>query len=106
MVELLTFHTSSAFETEHLAEKLSLWIRPGDLITLSGELGSGKSTFARAMVRALAGGDQTLDVPSPTFTLVQMYELPRFDVAHFDLYRLTSPDELLELGSLATVFAA
>src|SRR3569832_2404358 len=70
---------------------------PGDLITLSGDLGAGKSTFARAFVRH-AAGDETIEVPSPTFTLMQAYDLPRFRLLHADLYRITNADELAELG--------
>jgi tRNA threonylcarbamoyl adenosine modification protein YjeE len=72
-------------------------IEPGDMITLSGDLGAGKTTFARALVRHLSG-DPTIEVPSPTFTLTQAYELPRFTLVHADLYRLSSPAELAELG--------
>jgi tRNA threonylcarbamoyl adenosine modification protein YjeE len=71
-------------------------LQPGDVVALHGDLGAGKTTLARAIIRALAG-DRNLEVPSPTFTLVQPYEA-RFPVAHFDLYRLASPDELDELG--------
>lgn len=70
---------------------------PGDVIALSGDLGAGKTTLARAIIRHLAG-DPTLDVPSPTFTLLQTYELPRFVLAHADFYRLTGPEELAEIG--------
>jgi tRNA threonylcarbamoyl adenosine modification protein YjeE len=72
-------------------------LEPGDMLTLSGDLGAGKTTFARAMIRYLAG-DETIEVPSPTFTLMQTYDLPRFSVVHADLYRISSPAELIELG--------
>ena len=66
------------------------------MLALSGDLGAGKTTLARALIRAMAG-DPALEVPSPTFTLVQSYE-GRVPIHHFDLYRLTSPEELDELG--------
>ncbi len=72
-------------------------IEPGDLITLSGDLGAGKTMFARALIRHLAG-DDTIEVPSPSFTLMQSYDLPRFTIAHADLYRLSGASELAELG--------
>ncbi len=80
-----------------LAEDAAFAVRRGDLITLSGDLGAGKTTFARAFIRALANGARE-EVPSPTFTLVQTYATARMPVAHFDLYRLTMPSELDELG--------
>jgi len=83
--------------TEHLAMDLAASIGPGDLVTFSGDLGAGKTTLARAMLRYLAGNAQ-LEVPSPTFTMLQVYELPRFPVVHADLYRVTTVAELSELG--------
>ena len=79
-----------------LGEDLAAVLRPGDVLALQGDLGMGKTTLARAVIRALHG-DSDLEVPSPTFTLVQAYQA-RFPIQHFDLYRLASPDELEELG--------
>jgi tRNA threonylcarbamoyladenosine biosynthesis protein TsaE len=82
--------------TQALGRTIARHLQPGDAICLSGPLGAGKSTLARALVRALTTPEE--DVPSPTFTLVQFYEGPRLKVAHFDLYRLSSPDEAYEIG--------
>jgi len=82
--------------TARLGEDLAMALRPGDVLALSGDLGAGKSTLARALIRALAD-DPGLDVPSPTFTLVQSYD-GRLPVHHFDLYRLADASELDELG--------
>ncbi|MGH6806438.1 MAG: tRNA (adenosine(37)-N6)-threonylcarbamoyltransferase complex ATPase subunit type 1 TsaE [Ensifer adhaerens] len=82
--------------TIQLGEDLALALRVGDCLALSGDLGAGKSTLARAFLRAVAD-DDGLEVPSPTFTLVQSYDL-RIPVAHFDLYRLADASELDELG--------
>ena len=86
--------------TEALAAEIAPLLSPGDVIALSGDLGAGKTVFARALIRALAAaaGREIVDVPSPTFTLVQLYELPAFTVYHFDLYRLAAPDEAWEIG--------
>ena len=78
-----------------LAARISALAAPGDIIALKGDLGAGKTSFARGFIRA-RGGEE--DVPSPTFTLVQIYELGDVAVWHFDLYRLKSPDEAWELG--------
>lgn len=83
--------------TRRLARDLAFSIGPGDLVALSGELGSGKSALARAIIRTLAQ-DENLEVPSPTFTLIQLYELPRFPVVHADLFRVNTLAELSELG--------
>ena len=84
-------------ETRDLARDLSFAIIPGDVIAIGGELGSGKTALARAIIRALAS-DENLEVPSPTFTLMQVYELPRFPIVHADLYRVNTLAELSELG--------
>ena len=74
--------------------------RPGDVIGLAGVLGAGKTTFARAFVnaRAASGGAGPVEVPSPTFTLVQPYDIGATTVYHFDLYRVDVPEDALELG--------
>ena len=82
--------------TADLARRLALLAQAGDVIALEGDLGAGKTSFARAFIRALTDPDE--DVPSPTFTLVQTYDCDLGVVWHFDLYRLGKPDDALELG--------
>jgi tRNA threonylcarbamoyladenosine biosynthesis protein TsaE len=83
--------------TARLGAALAARLRVGDVLALTGDLGAGKTALARAIVRALTG-DPDEDVPSPTFTLVQMYDTPAGPpVHHYDLYRLEHPDEVLEL---------
>ena len=82
--------------TARLATRVAPLARIGDVVALRGPLGSGKTSFARAFIEARAG--RPLEVPSPTFTLVQTYELPNGPVWHFDLYRLERPDDAIELG--------
>ena len=82
--------------TGRLGQALARVLRPGEAVCLTGPLGAGKSTLARALVRALT--TPTEEVPSPTFTLVQFYEGSSINVAHFDLYRLSDPDEAYEIG--------
>ncbi len=83
--------------TETLAAKLAPVLRPGDVILLEGPLGAGKTAFARALLRA-ACANPALEVPSPSFTLVQSYAAPHLILHHFDLWRLDGPGALAELG--------
>jgi N-acetylmuramate 1-kinase len=80
-----------------LAELLALKVRDGDVIALQGDLGAGKTTLARAMIRAMLG-DGTAEVPSPTFSLSQVYTTPRGTITHFDFYRLGYAQDIHELG--------
>lgn len=82
--------------TVAFSRKIAAVAQIGDVIALSGGLGTGKSVFARGFVRGLAPDID--DVPSPTFTLVQIYETPAFAIHHFDLYRLERPEDAVELG--------
>lgn len=82
--------------TDRFAARLADLVAPGTCLLLSGPIGAGKSHFARAFIRHRLG--YRGDIPSPTFTLVQTYESPTEEVWHADLYRLTHPDEVLELG--------
>ena len=91
----LTFVCENEEKTIELGRRISLCSGRGDVFALYGTLGMGKSTFARAFIQNLCG---KTDVPSPTFTLVQMYDAPDFTVYHFDLYRLKTPEEIFELN--------
>jgi tRNA threonylcarbamoyl adenosine modification protein YjeE len=82
--------------TRALGRRVAGRLAVGDVVLLQGDLGAGKSELARAVIRSLAGAD--IPVPSPTFTLVQGYDLPRLEVSHGDLYRLGDPSEIQELG--------
>ena len=83
--------------TERLGAALAKRLRPRDVVALQGGLGVGKTTLARAILRA-ASGDPALIVPSPTFTLVEIYDTPAGVFWHFDLYRLEEPEQVFELG--------
>lgn len=85
--------------TEALGASLAASLASGDLVILNGDLGAGKTALARAIIRTLAG-DPAIDVPSPTFALVQPYDTPKGLVLHADLYRLGDPREVDELGLL------
>ena len=95
-MDALEFHLADPAATARLARRLAPHLKAGDVIALHGGLGAGKTTFARALVSALMGTET--EVPSPTYTIVQTYEAPDFQVFHFDLYRLESPDDVQELG--------
>ena len=85
--------------TARLAAQLGARLRAGDVVLLSGPVGAGKSHFARALIQSrLAALGRYEDVPSPTFTLVQSYDLGDTEIWHADLYRLTDPHEIIELG--------
>ncbi len=86
-----------AAATDALGRCLADALAPGDTVLLEGPLGAGKTALARALIRTLAD-DPSVEVPSPTYTLVQDYTTPRGAVWHFDLYRLSGPDEVVELG--------
>ena len=87
---------TSLKDTENLAKKVAGLLRPGRMLALYGDLGAGKTTFARMLIQSILGPET--EVPSPTFTLVQTYDLPQGTLWHFDLYRLNDPEEIWELG--------
>ncbi|WP_432448503.1 tRNA (adenosine(37)-N6)-threonylcarbamoyltransferase complex ATPase subunit type 1 TsaE [Aliiroseovarius marinus] len=92
-------HLSTATDTQDFAIALAARLKPGDTILLEGQIGAGKTHFARAFIQSLLAAHGLMeDVPSPTFTIVQTYEAGGVEVWHADLYRLTHPDEVEELG--------
>ena len=92
----LTIDLADEDATTRLGAGIAGLLRAGDAVCLTGPLGAGKSTLARGLIRALTRPDE--DVPSPTFTLLQFYETADFALSHFDLYRLTRPEEADEIG--------
>lgn len=84
-------------ETAKLARDLAASLQKNEIILLHGTLGMGKTVFARSLIRALTQ-KQELNIPSPTFTLLQIYETPDIPIYHFDLYRLETPEEIFDLG--------
>lgn len=97
MTECWRLGDVSIDEMARLAGYVAVALRPGDVIALSGDLGAGKTAFARMLIRSLAG-EGAGEIPSPTFALAQSYEAPRFPVLHIDCYRIATPDEADELG--------
>jgi tRNA threonylcarbamoyladenosine biosynthesis protein TsaE len=95
-------HLATEADTAALAARLAPQLGPGDAVLLSGPVGAGKSAFARALIRAWLG-DPKAEVPSPTFTLVQTYGEQSHTLWHADLYRLSHPDDVAELGLLAAL---
>lgn len=92
---MTTYTTRDEAEMLALGAKIGRALRHGDTVALSGGLGAGKTTLTRGVVQAVHPHET---VPSPTYTLVQTYELPEYDLWHCDLYRLDHPDEAYELG--------
>ena len=90
-----TFYSTSEQDTVILAKNIAKIAEKGDVFALFGTLGMGKSVFARAFIQSFIGEQE---VPSPTFTLLQTYDAPDFEIYHFDLYRLKSEEEIFELG--------
>ncbi|SHJ86885.1 tRNA threonylcarbamoyladenosine biosynthesis protein TsaE [Shimia gijangensis] len=87
---------ASPEDTRAIAQRLGGYLHAGDVLLFEGDIGAGKTHFARCLIQSLLPEPE--DVPSPTFTLVQTYETPDFEIWHADLYRLSSPDEVVELG--------
>ncbi|MGL4278952.1 MAG: tRNA (adenosine(37)-N6)-threonylcarbamoyltransferase complex ATPase subunit type 1 TsaE [Albidovulum sp.] len=94
-----TLRLASPEATAGLAEALAELLEPGDTVLLEGPIGAGKSHFCRAAIRHFLNREGLVeDIPSPTFTLVQTYALPNAEIWHADLYRLTDPAQIIELG--------
>jgi tRNA threonylcarbamoyladenosine biosynthesis protein TsaE len=94
-MDSIEINITSLTEMQHYAARIALLLKPRDLLALKGNLGAGKSTFVRALIQSLDPNVQ--EVPSPTFTLVQHYEMKDFTIHHYDLYRLKDPNELYEI---------
>ncbi|NBX66422.1 MAG: tRNA (adenosine(37)-N6)-threonylcarbamoyltransferase complex ATPase subunit type 1 TsaE [Proteobacteria bacterium] len=91
------FHVKNEAELAKVAADIAPCLARGTVLVLEGDLGAGKTAFARALIRHISG-DTEREVPSPTFTLVQTYDIPDGEIWHFDLYRLKHPEEVYELG--------
>ncbi len=99
---MTVYKTDSEKETFELGERLAKDAFAGQIITLDGELGSGKTVFAKGFAKGLGIEEH---VTSPTFTIIQSYETGRLTLYHFDVYRITEPDEMLECGLDEYLFA-
>lgn len=95
-VRSTSLHLETPEDTDRLGQTLARDAQAGDCLLLSGQIGAGKSALARSFIRTLVGANT--EVPSPTFTLVQTYETASFEIWHADLYRLSDPQEVVELG--------
>lgn len=100
---MTSYPLSDAAATLALGAKIGRVLRAGDSVALRGDLGAGKTTFVRGLVQSMLG---EVDVPSPTYTLVQSYDLPDYELWHCDLYRLETPEEAYELGLMDAMLDA
>ena len=95
MTETFEYISTDEASTAAFGQKLAQIAKVGDVFALFGTLGMGKSVLVRAFIQSLSGAEE---VPSPTFTLVQSYDAPDFEIFHYDLYRIKSPEEIFEIG--------
>jgi tRNA threonylcarbamoyladenosine biosynthesis protein TsaE len=91
----MIYYSQNEQETARIASELAQKLHVGDIVALYGTLGMGKTAFCRGFIQSFLNGQ---DVPSPTFTLLQTYDTPKFPIYHFDMYRLKSPEEAFEIG--------
>ena len=96
-IQKMEYIAKNIEKTQKFAREIAKTLKKNDLLFINGDLGAGKSVFCREIIRFLSKNDE-LDVPSPTFTLVQTYETENFPISHYDLYRLEDPDDLYELA--------
>ncbi len=101
MIETFEYFSPDEASTVIFGKKLAQMAKQGDIFALFGTLGMGKSVLARAFIQSLTGAEE---VPSPTFTLVQSYDAPDFEIFHYDLYRIKSPEEIFEIGMEEAVY--
>ncbi|MBP5399857.1 MAG: tRNA (adenosine(37)-N6)-threonylcarbamoyltransferase complex ATPase subunit type 1 TsaE [Alphaproteobacteria bacterium] len=97
----MEFICNTEEDTVKFGQKLATFAKKGDVFALYGTLGMGKTVLSRAFIQKLC---DTSEVPSPTFTLLQIYNSPKFPIYHFDLYRLKSPEEIFEIGMEEAIY--